>query len=169
MASASTSAEERARAYAQNRELEIQRLLGAGYDGTVFATNRKSAIKALKWPELYEHERNIYLRLQQFQVIDVAGCAVPELLGYDDEMLIVEMTIVSPPYVLDFAGARLDHTNDYPPNIRRQWEREKRIQFGSNWQYVPRIVVAFQRMGIFLSDLNPGNVCLTGYKPPPDR
>src|SRR5688572_29301858 len=140
MASASTSAEERARTYAQNREVEIQRLLGAGYDGTVFATNRKSAIKVLKWPELYEHERNIYLRLQHHQVTDVAGCEVPQLLGYDDDLWIVEMTIVSPPYVLDFAGARLDETNDYPPDVRRQWEREKRSQFGSNWQYVPRIV-----------------------------
>lgn len=169
MTSPSTSTEDRGRTYAQSRGIEIQRFLGAGYDGTVFATNRKSAIKALNWSELYQCERNIYFRLEQHQIRKIVGCNVPRLMSYDDDLWVLEMTIVSPPYVLDFAGARLDHTNDYPPDIRRQWEREKRIQFGSNWQYVPRIVVAFQRMGIYLSDLNPGNVCLTGYKPPPDR
>ena len=164
MSSEFPTANERVQTYAQYHEIELQRFLGAGFDGTVFATNRKSAIKVFRWNELYERERNVYLRLRQHRVATLAGCHVPELITFDDTLRIVEMTIVSPPYVLDFAGARLVHRADFPEDIRRQWVREKRSQFGSSWKYIPRIVVAFERMGIYLSDLNPGNICLTGYK-----
>ena len=164
MTSESKSTEGRAKAYAQNQEIELRRFLGGGYDGSVFATNRKSAIKALKHQALYERERDVYLRLQDQHVREIAGCDVPELIRFDDELWVVEMTIVSPPYVLDFAGAYLDRPHDYPPEIRREWEREKRLQFGADWKYVPRIVVAFERLGIFLADLNPRNICLTGYQ-----
>ncbi len=119
----------------------------------------------MKWGELYERERDIYLRLQQHRVETIAGCQVPQLLGFDDQLWIIEMTIVSPAYALDFAGAYLDKKPDFPPEVRRQWELEKRIQFGADWKYVPRIVMAVERMGILLADLNPRNICLTGYEP----
>lgn len=154
---------ERMNPFAQANEIELQRFLRAGYDGSVFAINRKSAVKAFRWNALYQQERDVYLRLRQHKVGNVAGCHVPRLITFDDTFQVVEMTIVSPPYVLDFAGARLGHRTEFPDDVRRQWVREKRSQFGSNWKYIPRIVVAFEQMGIHLSDLNPGNICLTGY------
>jgi len=33
---------------------------------------------------------------------------IPKLIGYDDDLLTIEMTIVSPPFCLDSAGAYLD-------------------------------------------------------------
>jgi hypothetical protein len=42
---------ERAQIYAENQNLKIEQFLGSGFDGSVFSTNRKSAIKALKWQE----------------------------------------------------------------------------------------------------------------------
>ena len=161
--------EERALAYAENQNVVLQQFLGGGYDGSVFATDRKSAIKVLLQRELYEHERDVYCRLQQLRVTEVAGCAVPELLTFDDELWIVEMSIVSAPYVLDFAGARLNRPQEYPPEILREWRKEKRAQFGSDWKYVPRIVFAFEKLGIYLADLSPRNICLTGYQVPPPR
>ncbi len=165
MASESIRWEERTQLYAAYQGIEIQHSLGAGYDGSVFATSRKSAIKAFHWQVQYDKERDIYLRLRKHQITEIVRCHVPRLIGFDDQLLVVEMTIVKPPYVLDFAGAYLDQRPDFPPEVRRQWEREKRIQFGADWKYVPRIVVAFERMGIFLADLNPRNICLTGYEP----
>lgn len=52
---------------------------------------------------------------------------VPELLGYDDGFLIVQMTIVTRPFVLDCAGAFLDQPTTSPtkssPNGRpRSWD-----------------------------------------------
>jgi hypothetical protein len=41
-------------------------------------------------------------------IVDVAGFAVPQLIHHDDRLWVVEMGIVSPPFVLDFAGAYLD-------------------------------------------------------------
>ena len=169
MASESKGTIERSQSYARQQKIELLTHLGAGYDGSVFGTDRKSAIKVLNWRELYERERDVYLRLKQLQVETVAGCDVPQLIGFDDELWIIEMTTVSPPYVLDFAGAYLDQRPDFPIDVRRQWEREKRRQFGSDWKYVPRIVVAFERMGIYLADLNPRNICLTGYEEPMRR
>ena len=167
MASETSNIVERAEAYALQQGIELQFPLGAGYDGNVFATDRPSAIKVLHWREQYEKERDVYVRLRQHEVQVVAGCHIPRLIEFDDSLLIVEMAIVSPPYVLDFAGAYLDRRPDFPPEVRRRWEREKRSQFGSDWKYVPRIVVAFERLGIYLADLNPRNICLTGYQVPP--
>lgn len=150
--------------YSRQNAIELQCLLGAGYDGTVFGTNRKSAIKLLKWRELYVRERDIYLRLSDNQIEEIAGCQVPQLISFDDDLFVLEMTIVTPPYALDFAGAYLDERPDYPADVRRQWECEKRNQFGSHWKYVPRIVVAFEQLGIYLADLNPRNICLDEYQ-----
>jgi hypothetical protein len=52
MTAESLGARERAQIYAENQNLKIEQFLGSGFDGSVFSTNQKSAIKALKWQEL---------------------------------------------------------------------------------------------------------------------
>ncbi len=54
-----------------------------------------------------------YLRLRELQVESIRGHAVPQLLHFDDEFLAIEMTIVSPPFCLDFGGAYLDRPPDF--------------------------------------------------------
>ncbi len=41
-------------------------------------------------------------------VTQVLGFNVPQLLGYDADLLVLEMTVVQQPVVLDFAEVRLD-------------------------------------------------------------
>ncbi len=106
--------------------------LGYGYDGIVFATSRQSAIKVLRHDRLYFRERDVYLRLGQHSVSNVLGFSVPELLEYCDELLVVEIGIVSPPFVLDFAGAYLDTRPDFPDDVLEEWEAEKLEQFGED-------------------------------------
>lgn len=60
----------------------------------------------------YEREINVYLRLRAHEVTHVGGHRVPILIDQDDELLAIEMTIVSPPFVLDFGGAYLDQPPD---------------------------------------------------------
>jgi len=103
--------EGRARQYAAKKGVVLVDQLGFGVHGTVWSTNRSTAIKVHS-PALlhYERERDIYLRLLQHGVTELIGCQVPELLDFDNELRIIEIGIVKPPFVLDFAGAYLDET-----------------------------------------------------------
>ena len=133
--------------------------LGYGYDGNVFATERQSAIKVLRFEPLYERERDVYIRLLSQTIMEVAGFAVPQLIHHDDRLWVVEMGIVSRPFVLDFAGAYLDQRPDYPDDVIEEWQAEKLEQFGAErWEIVQDIMAEFARMEIYLADVKPGNI-----------
>src|SRR5438445_215751 len=90
------------RAYAAERQLQIAEPLGSGKDGIVLVGKSKIhpakvAIKAHRFLELYLRERGIYQRLGEREVSAVLGFNVPQLLGSDDELQIIEMTIVKRP------------------------------------------------------------------------
>src|SRR5262245_18010357 len=100
--------------YCRRNQLQPTRRLGFGVHGSVFTARnqingRSSAVKSLEQEKFYRRERNVYRRLREFAVTHIRSHQVPQLLGYDDELLVIEMSIVSRPFVLDFAGAYLDH------------------------------------------------------------
>lgn len=148
----------RTKQYAERFDRPIEKELGFGYDGIVFSTSCQSAIKALRYEPLYQRERDVYLRLQEHGVSDLLGFKVPRMLNADDELWVVEMEIVSPPFVLDFAGAYLDTPPDFPEEIMEDWRAEKREQFGERWGQVQDVMREFRRIGIFLADVKPGNI-----------
>jgi hypothetical protein len=158
MASLREAIEVRLQQYAARTACAIERELGFGFDGIVFCTDRQSALKAFKYEPLYQRERDVYLRLQEQGIVEMAGFKLPRLLGSDDDLWIVEMTIVSPPFALDFAGAYLDHKPEYPEDVLQEWLAEKLEQFGDRWPEVRLVMAAFARLGIFLADVKPGNV-----------
>jgi hypothetical protein len=88
----------------------------------------------------------------------IRDAAVPELIGYDDELWVIEMTIVTRPFVLDFAGAYLDYPPDYSDEVMEEWHADKREQFGSRWPDVQAILRELESYGVFMADVNPGNV-----------
>src|SRR5438445_10753052 len=95
--------------YASRFQIEIGETLGSGKDGIVLVAKRKTqpaklAIKVLRWKEAYEREKKVYERLAAAALVTVLGFNVPQLLGCDDDLRIIEMTIVERPFVLDFAG-----------------------------------------------------------------
>ena len=150
---------ERANQYAAEQGRILIGQLGYGYDGSVFATERQSAIKVLRFERLYQRERDVYLRLRSEAIIDIAGFSVPQLIHHDDRLWVVEMGIVSPPFVLDFAGAYLDRRPDYPDDVMEEWQQEKLEQFGAErWDVVQLVMAHFARMGIYLADVKPGNI-----------
>lgn len=150
---------ERANQYAAEEGRILIGQLGYGYDGTVFATERQSAIKVLRFDRLYQRERDVYLRLRSEAIIDIAGFSVPQLIHQDDRLWVVEMGIVAPPFVLDFAGAYLDRRPDYPDDVMEEWQQEKLEQFGAErWDVVQLVMAHFARMGIYLADVKPGNI-----------
>jgi hypothetical protein len=158
MTSSRSSVEERCQQYLAAHQLKGLRELGFGLDGIVVSTDRQSAVKSLRYEPLYVRERNVYLRLQSRNVTEVMGFEIPRLVGFDDDLWIVEMTIVSPPFVLDFAGAALDRRPQYPDDVLTEWQAEKAEQFGDRWPTVRLIMSSFAGLGIYLSDVKPGNI-----------
>jgi hypothetical protein len=150
----------RATEYARRRNLSIEKQLGSGIQGVVFSTHDGTAIKALIRSEFYARERNAYLRLRTLGIGKIAGFNVPHLFDFHDELLVIEMQIVTPPYVVDFASAYLDSPPPYAndPEIMGTWEEDKREQFEKQWPTVRRVMAAFQSHGIYLSDIKPGNI-----------
>ena len=70
--------------------------------------SRPSALKLHERGESYRAERNAYMRFRDVDLFEVNGFAVPVLVNHDDELLAIEMQIVFPPFVLDFASVVLD-------------------------------------------------------------
>ena len=151
----------RAASYAagRGRDIDPNMRFGWGYDGIVLGTRAGSAIKSLGFERLYLRERDVYQRLQERQVDEICGFAVPRLLDFDDALSCIEMEIVAPPFVLDFAGAYLDRRPDYPDDVMEEWQQEKLEQFGAErWDVVQLVMAHFARMGIYLADVKPGNI-----------
>jgi hypothetical protein len=153
----------RAQEYCHRTGLVIGEQLGFGVHGIVLAAQNQSkggpsAVKAHERQPDYQRERDVYLRLQEHGVADIRGCQVPELVGYDDELLVIEMTMVARPFVLDFAAAYLDEPPDFSEEVLADWRAEKQEQFGARWPEVQAILAFLESYGIFQTDVNPGNV-----------
>lgn len=71
--------------------------LGFGTDGGVWSTDRSTAIKVFSRTKNYAIELESYRRLQEAGITDLIGFTVPELFGWDDELLVIEMSLVKPP------------------------------------------------------------------------
>ncbi len=152
-----------ARLYAARRQLDLAETLGSGKDGIVLVAKHKTkpgdaAVKILRFEEPYWREKRAYQRLATSATTTVLGFNVPELIDFDDGLLALEMTIVRRPFVLDFAAAYLDRRPEFPEDVWTTWEEEKREQFEERWPAVQEIVAAFERLGIYLLDLSPGNI-----------
>jgi hypothetical protein len=149
----------RALHFATKRGRVLEEELGFGVHGMVWATDQKSVIKVHGAEPLYYYrERDIYLRLQEHNVTEVLGFHVPRLRAFDDELMALEIAIVQPPFVIDFAGAYLDERPDFSPEVLAEWEAEKQEQFGENWSKAKAVVAAFHRFGVYLSDVSPSNI-----------
>ncbi len=158
MTTSQTSVEERCQQYLATHLLHGVGELGFGYDGIVVSTDRQSAVKSFRHEPLYVCERDVYLRLRSRNVTEVMGFEIPRLVAFDDALWIVEMTIVSPPFVLDFAGAALDRRPQWPEDVLEEWQAEKAEQFGDRWPTVRLIMSSFVGLGIYLADVKPGNI-----------
>jgi len=117
-----------------------------------------TAIKVHRFREPYLRELAVYQRLQGVGMTKILGLNVPQLLGHNDEMRIIEMSIVTRPFVLDFAGAYLDVPPQFPDETWAEWEAEKLDQFGLRWGKVQEILAALEEMGIHMVDISPSNI-----------
>ena len=114
--------------------MEFEDCLGAGTQGTVFVFKSPSqelrlAVKFHHRETAYYRELSVYYRLQDLNITHVAGHRIPIMTGSDDDLLAIEMTIVSPPFCLDFGGAYLDRPPDYSAEVWEDWREMKSEAF----------------------------------------
>jgi len=164
MAEASLSAEDRADRYARQTGQVLLGLLGQGKDGGVWVTSIGHAIKAHERAESYRAERNAYMRFRDVGLDEVNGFAVPSLMGYDDDLLVIEMTIVPPPFVVDFASVVLDIDPELIEDEGHTLEDLVRERFGDDrvgdvLGIREELIV---RAGAYLSDLHGHNIKFGG-------
>lgn len=109
--------ESRARSYAAANGLKInfEYPVGNGTDGSVWFTDRNTAIKVLVYEKNYVRERNCYQRFKRLDIAWIDDLRIPGLIAFDDELRIVEMEVVQPPYLLDFGKAYIDEPLPYDP------------------------------------------------------
>jgi hypothetical protein len=157
----------RALAYTGRHGLVTGAELGAGVHGIVLAIESHpeggvaavhSAIKVHRREADYCRERDVYFRLKENAVSTIRGCHVPQLLRHDDQLWIIEMTVVSRPFILDFAGAFLDKAPGFSEEVIADWQAEKREQFEQRWPEVQAILRNLEAYGVFMIDVSPGNV-----------
>jgi len=105
----------RAEAYAQFRGLSLnfQYPLGSGIDGAVWKTSRPSALKLCERHKSFCDEVESYRRLRELDIRRIQGFAIPRLIDSDESLLAIEMTIVSPPFLLEFGKVYLDSPPPY--------------------------------------------------------
>jgi hypothetical protein len=140
--------------------MRLEDRLGSGVDGIVFRSDRPSAVKIFGHGDAFRRELACYQRLSEHSVLDIEGHRVPQLLDRDDSLLVIEMTVVQPPFLLDFAGSYLDEGPDFPEEVMAQWHEEKMEQFGAaRWERVQLVLAVLRgRYRIHLLDVNPGNI-----------
>jgi hypothetical protein len=134
--------------------------LGQGKDGGVWMTTARTAVKAHERAESYRAERNAYMRFRDVDLFDVAGFAVPALIDHDDELLAIEMQIVFPPFILDFASVVLDVDPELIEDDGHTLADMVRDRFGDGRADVvlglrEELIV---RAGAYLSDLHGHNI-----------
>jgi hypothetical protein len=154
---------ENARAYARRHQLQLTERLGFGIHGIIFSAENKahlgkSVLKAHREEEPFLRELSVYERLLAENIGEILGFNVPDLLGADHGLRVIEMSLVARPFVLDFAGAYLDKPPEFSEEIWTEWEAEKRELFGPRWQAVEMVVAALRRLNIYMVDVSPGNI-----------
>lgn len=160
--------------YAKSMGIELVRqpLLGYGNDGTVWKSDRDTAIKVIERELTYRQELECYRRFKKSETRDICGYAVPYLEGHDDSLRVIEMTMVEPPYVLDFGKVYIEQLPPYfvdtHEKARRFAEWRKRFT-DSDWQDAVFVMDALRRQfGIYYTDPRPSNICSGNVDPNED-
>lgn len=153
--------------YAESHGLILGGELGSGAHGSVFEAecqpgllrnSEELAVKVHDRERHYRQELDVYRRLLTLGIRRIRKNKVPRLLDFDDDLLVIEMTIVTRPFVLDFGGAYLDQPPDFSEEVLADWRAEKQDQFGADWPEVQAILGHLESLGIFMIDVHPGNI-----------
>jgi len=142
--------------------VEFIRKLGDGKDGYVLETASRRAVKFFSSHEIFQRELAAYQILRDQQIQEMQGFQIPLLKGSDEELLAIEMTIVRPPFLIDFASAYTEEDVfffDFSDDVIDEREQHWAEIFGDRWPIVVALRDEFiRRTGLMLLDLSLNNV-----------
>ncbi len=124
--------------------------LGSGAEGFVFPTPAATAVKIFTYNEKFVRELSVYQRLREHNATDVLGFAIPRLVNFDANLLVIEMPLVQPPFLLDFAQAVLDEPLEFPEGLDEWWERVE-IAFGDRFLKQKRYTMNWKQNTAFIT------------------
>ena len=160
-------AKRRLQLYTNNRELTIVAPLGHGQDGNVWQSDRNTAVKVLFREDSYFNELICYERLAERNVTQVRGCTIPTVIDFDDDLLALEITIVEPPYILDFGKCKVDYRHDHSADAMAALDEKIVDCWGEGDATIVRSIIrVLAGYGIYYPDANPGNINLKNWQPP---
>lgn len=156
----SAGLEARLRAYARRHGRKyLKRPVGQGTDGKIWATDRNTVIKVFEREANYRTELRCYQRLMEKRVHEIDGLAVPSMESHDDLLMALEISLVHPPYLLDFGKAYVDEPSPYTPAQLAEW-RESWAQYFPTCDLprVHKVLRILQSHGIEYLDPKPSNI-----------
>jgi hypothetical protein len=136
--------------------------LGWGIDGVVYRSPREpAAVKIHTRPGSYFSELAAYQRLAEFRVTEFLGFAIPKLLRHHDELQVIEISVVTAPFLLDFAATTLDFPRELTEEAEETWWNELREKFGTDFGLAQDVYYGLaEKFGIYYYDLKPGNLTI---------
>ncbi|TWU06236.1 hypothetical protein [Stieleria varia] len=158
-------ANERAKEFCKLREMTLDQahLLGQGQEGYVWSTSNESAVKVFERARNFETELECYQILHNESVHELDGFTIPRLLDHDNELQVIEMTIVSPPFLLDFGKAYIGRRPDFTEEVMSDYESDREELFEGNWPLAWGVVSSLEKYGIYYWDARPGNINCKGH------
>jgi len=107
----------------------------------------------------FQSERDAYLLLREQSITQLGIFDVPELRDFDDDLRIVEIGIVSPPYLLDFGKAYVSRKPPYTvTQISENLELCRELFEPSDWSHVEEAITELSMIGIAYLDIKPSNI-----------
>jgi hypothetical protein len=139
--------------------LDLKSRLGSGTDGAVWRSDRDTAVKVLSRQHNYTQELTCYRRFAAARVTEIDGFSVPKLIQWDDDLWIVEMGIVKPPFIVDFAKVSIDKPPDFSAEVQENEEHAAQELFEHRWPQVQSLLATLKyRFHIYYQDPRPGNI-----------
>lgn len=84
---------------------------------------------------------------------------MPKLVHFDEAHAVIEMSIVTPPFILDFAAATVDYSPDFTEEAMDIWWDEVRESFGEDFDVARDVFHGLKRRhGIHYWDMKPRNL-----------
>ena len=129
-----------------------------GLDAYLWQSTNYQIIKVHRYKDRFHRELGTYQRLQDRGIERLKGFRIPQLLHYDEELQILELSFVSPPFILDFVEVGLGKR---PSNFDLdRIEAQQSKQFGKDWPDVKRLLEALMQIGIYYDDVHNKNIRL---------
>jgi hypothetical protein len=137
--------------------------LGWGIGGYVYLSpDTLTAVKVHRREEGFQTELEAYWRLRKLGMTKLHGLNIPRLLSHSPELKLIQMDVVTTPFLLDFAGV-LFRPPDFTDDAMQHWTAAIEGWYGPNAWFAHMVHHSLARHGMYYVDFRPTNMKLDGH------